>query len=321
MAVTSWRVPGAATNYGYAGSNGWGGSVSAIQTSNDVSMSATNSTKSASSSQHLRVTSFGFSAELPSNAVILGVEMTIECRSSTAGTTDNTIMLVYGSAGSSADHISSNKAFASWGTNTPDPIYTYGGSADVWGATLTAAIINDTSFGATILLNQGASAQTWIDQIRMRVYYTQLSIYYGAVGSALYKGALLAQTSLYYGANSLFSTWPTITGSALDTQTITNGNYSSGQYFGYYSSLFGSISTGTSALNGQAITGAFFYVAGSQVTLVISGGPTNWTTVTINGTAFNRASASFDGTSSWTWSSGTNPFTNTPGAAITMVFT
>lgn len=121
-------------------------------------------------------------------------------------------------------------------------------------------------------------------------------------------------------AEGNFTDGVTLPGDDLDTQTITSGSYSdkSGASNGYYSGFIGSISDGTSDIyGGAAITAIYAYTDfyTTTVSLIITGAQANsgWTTMTIDGTPFNRADASFSGSGPtqwyWTISGAINPFT------------
>jgi hypothetical protein len=119
-------------------------------------------------------------------------------------------------------------------------------------------------------------------------------------------------------------------GGALDTQTVTVGDYIVGFDYltGYANLLMGSISDGTfNPTGGTTISGLYYDVYGTSLVFELSASPISnagWTTMTLNGTAFTRSSASFvssGGSTSWTWSSvSPNPF---PAAlnTTTAVFT
>src|SRR3990167_7960964 len=150
-------------------------------TSNDSRATVTVGTNT---SALLAVHTFGFN--VPSSAKILGVLVEIE--KSEAAATDNMadeavvlingIDTIYDSTSSlyvtSTTAISDNKADTSteWPITGSEAYTSYGGSADLWGATLTPAIVNSSGFGAAIAAdgdNAGAIAQ--VDHIRMTVYY------------------------------------------------------------------------------------------------------------------------------------------------------
>ena len=90
--------------------------------------------------------------------------------------------------------------------------------------------------------------------------------------------------------------------------------------YGFRTSLGGSIAPtawGTNTING------IWWVQTNIVTLSVVNtvASPNWTTLVINGVSFTRASATFNGTTQWQWSSiATNPFGTIVGAikAITI---
>lgn len=113
----------------------------------------------------------------------------------------------------------------------------------------------------------------------------------------------------------------------LDTQTVTVGGYNvKGIVFYGYGSSFGSINDGTfNPLSNATIEGFYYYVSAATLFFTLTGvyANTGWTSVNIAGTNFNRADATFSNSSStsWTWSSGTNPFGTTVGATKVCTFT
>ncbi|UOF77486.1 tail tubular protein A [Caudoviricetes sp.] len=113
----------------------------------------------------------GFGTTIPTGATILGVEVLVERRGSTAtDITDDEIYLYNGST-----VIGSNKA----DTTTPWPISyagtTYGSTSDLWGATLTPSIINATGFGVVLRAKNTTIASTrtaYVDAVRIAVTYS-----------------------------------------------------------------------------------------------------------------------------------------------------
>lgn len=161
--------------------------------------------------------------------------------------------------------------------------------------------------------------------------------------SEYYRGGLYVPS----GTTSAYGTIPTSgqisfgvfrgTQSILDTQTVTVGNFDDGltvSLWGYVSTLgTGSISDGTSNIySGASIAFIYWVTDGSQppfpyqaVQFGIDGIYSNsgWTTMTINGTNFNRTSAIFTQTGTqtyWAWSTSTNVFGTTPGATRTVTW-
>jgi hypothetical protein len=117
--------------------------------------------------------------------------------------------------------------------------------------------------------------------------------------------------------------------SVLDTQTITIGSYVDkfNYLVGFYTGYMGSISDGTfNPTGGTTIFGIDFEINTSNMSFVLQGSPianSGWTTMTINGNAFTRASGAFTSTggyTSWAWSGASNPFPGSSGT-INAVFT
>lgn len=101
------------------------------------------STTSTATTDNLAATGFGFS--IPANTIIIGITVEIERKASTNSGTeyvrDNAVYLV--NAG--ADLSATNKAETGTKWPTSDAYTSYGGSTDLWGATLTRAIINSST--------------------------------------------------------------------------------------------------------------------------------------------------------------------------------
>jgi hypothetical protein len=126
--------PGTGANNAGIGATAW------TNPTNIVSDNATDASCSAgASSQYLVASNFGFS--VPTGATILGITVRIEAAESSAGTESLNAQL----QNESATLFGSSKATTISGTGAT--VYTYGTSADLWGATLTPAIVNDIDFG------------------------------------------------------------------------------------------------------------------------------------------------------------------------------
>ena len=144
-----------------------------------------------------------------------------------------------------------------------------------------------------------------------------------------------AINSVYVGANKVWDR-------SLDTQTVTVGEYISGtnsniRGYGFGPTPGGSISDGTSNMYSGASYVQIDTLAdisdgqGWIVQLGINGTHPNsgWTTMTIDGVAFNRADISFhtqtSGITNWVWADAprpqTNPFGTTAGVTKQVVFT
>lgn len=112
---------------------------------------------------NLQVTNFGFS--IPSTATIQGVTATVNRLASglnvtvgglvnlTATVTDNSVRLA--GTGVTSSNLASGAAWPGSAANA-----TYGGTSNLWGATLTPAIVNDPSFGMALAANLNGSQAT-----------------------------------------------------------------------------------------------------------------------------------------------------------------
>lgn len=130
------------------------------------------SVASNATTNYLRATNYGFS--IPTNATIQGI--TVSINKSSSGNTapflrDNVVSLV--KAGTIQ---STNKAITgtSWSNNNVLAVVNYGGAADLWATTWTAADINDTNFGVAFAgINASANNRTaTVDYIRVTVSYS-----------------------------------------------------------------------------------------------------------------------------------------------------
>lgn len=114
---------------------------------------------------------FGFT--IPAGATIDGVTVTIERRRFAGAAVDNDVRLTTGII--SGDRIGTSKASGTaWPSTSSNAAY--GGSSDVWGATLTPTIVNDAFFGVAISVQAtAANTDIGIDKILMTVFYTEAS--------------------------------------------------------------------------------------------------------------------------------------------------
>ncbi len=114
---------------------------------------------------YLKVTNFGFG--IPLDATITGITASIERSSNTLNAThDNSVKLTVSGATTGSD-----KASASiWPTS--DATATYGSSTDLWGATWTPSLINDSTFGIEISAIADLAGTAQIDYVSIQVDYT-----------------------------------------------------------------------------------------------------------------------------------------------------
>lgn len=115
-----------------------------------------------SGSAYLVARNLGFS--IPTGATIDGVTVVVNGSEHSAGSETVSAQL----QDDSAALVGSAKTL-SW-TGTAKTNYTYGGSADKWGATLTPAIVNDPDFGVRIWYTTTHSVE--VDYVTIEVTYT-----------------------------------------------------------------------------------------------------------------------------------------------------
>lgn len=118
---------------------------------------------------YLKATNFGFT--IPGFSIILGVQDDVLRKSTVnpALVDSSTKMIVQGTIQGSEYAIASN-----WPTTAA--YQQYGGFADSWGNTLTAAILNDPTTGVAIAAVSSAGATAEIDYVRRTVWYRVLPV-------------------------------------------------------------------------------------------------------------------------------------------------
>lgn len=125
-------------------------------------------------SHYLEATNFGFS--IPSGATINGISVSLERKASVTGSVryvrDSVVKLIKGGTASG-----DNKADTATKWTTSDSVITYGGSADLWGLTLTDTDINASNFGVRLQTNHtrtgGKGAElAYVDFISITIDYT-----------------------------------------------------------------------------------------------------------------------------------------------------
>lgn len=157
MATTGNVFAGTGENNAGIGATAW------TTPENVVSDNATDATCNApASSQYLVARTFDFSS-IPNDAIITGITVRAEASEHSAGTESLNAQLqdesgaLFGS--SQAQTIS----------GTPKAVYTYGGTTDVWGATLTPAIVKDADFGVRLWFTTAHDVR--VDYVTMAVEY------------------------------------------------------------------------------------------------------------------------------------------------------
>lgn len=160
-------LPTVGANDASAGVTAWAGPGNI--TANDATYAAA-SPANGSTSQLLVGTAFGFS--IPDGATINGVEVSVERKSASALCRDFSITLYQ--AGAAAGD---NKADTGTQWPTSDTVATYGGAADTWGLSLSAADVNDAGFGVAVRCeknNAGLGAAS-VDYLSVTITYTEAS--------------------------------------------------------------------------------------------------------------------------------------------------
>lgn len=115
--------------------------------------------------QALTATGFGFA--LPPAAQVTGIEVHVERSSPIMLTSDNAVRIVRGGMIGSADRALPGN----WPSTGAEAVVTYGGPADLWGESWTAADINDSGFGAAVSARVSAVDTALIDHIAITVHY------------------------------------------------------------------------------------------------------------------------------------------------------
>jgi hypothetical protein len=162
MPNTGNFFPGTGENNAGIGATPW--STPTEITSNDTTDATCNA---AASSQYLVARNFDFSS-IPANAVINGVLVRVEASEHTAGTEALLAQL----QNESGALVGSSKSQANEGpiSGTTKAVYTYGSTSDVWGATLTRAIVTDADFGVRLWFTTAHDVR--VDFVTMAIEYT-----------------------------------------------------------------------------------------------------------------------------------------------------
>lgn len=162
------KIAGAGTT-AYNGSEDW--SNPARITSND-NLRASIDNNASATSDYLQGRNFGFS--IPTNAVINGIQLTIDRYTETGSLGQNkdaVVSLIKGGTIAGDNKASGN----SWpGTESTA---SYGNSTDLWGNTWTPSDINSSNFGVALSVNNTnwwSSRDAFVDYMQITVYYTIL---------------------------------------------------------------------------------------------------------------------------------------------------
>lgn len=169
MTNTGFVLAGAGANNADAGNVAWStpGNVTA-----DDAAYATASVPGGQTSQYLHATTFGFA--IPS-ATIDGIQVRVQRNEASLGDNakDHTIQLIKGGTRSGT-----NNADTATNWPTTDTNKDYGGTADLWGNTLSAADVNASNFGVAVRITSievtKGNAEPKVDAIWIAVEYTLL---------------------------------------------------------------------------------------------------------------------------------------------------
>lgn len=122
---------------------------------------------------YLRVTDFDFA--IPTDATILGLVMTVEASTSNAS---YVAMLPAAYLVNGGSHLGSGKNPSGAALPATDTVFTMGSAGDTWGAALTPAIVNSTTFGLDLYGIYGSTAggqQIRVDHVTAQVTYRTAS--------------------------------------------------------------------------------------------------------------------------------------------------
>lgn len=156
-----------ATNGGTFATDGIDGPAwsapSNAQTSNNIHTTALMAT---SPSEGLAATNFGFDSVIASDAVIDGVEVSVERSNVSATVQDHTVQLIVGGS-----YVGNNKADTATNWPSSDGSVTYGGATDTWGVSLAASDVRASNFGVVVKA-KGTGTFARVDHITINVHYT-----------------------------------------------------------------------------------------------------------------------------------------------------
>lgn len=133
--------------------------------------------KADSLSDYLIATNFDFSS-IPQNAKIDGVQALVRKYSTSGNDIEDEYVYLVKNGSIISDCENKSVHDPDWNDGTPDN-HIYGGAADTWGCSLTAADVKDSSFGLQIMahnVNQGDQQYAKICFIKLRVYWSYTGI-------------------------------------------------------------------------------------------------------------------------------------------------
>lgn len=162
MANTGNVFPGTGENNAGLGATAWADPGNIVSDNTTDSICA-----AAASSQYLVARNFDFSA-IPDGSTINGIFVRIEASEHSAST--EALLAQLQDAGGALFGSSKSNTIEGNISGTAKAVYTYGGTADVWGATLTAAIVKDADFGVRFWFTTAHEVR--VDYVTMAVEYT-----------------------------------------------------------------------------------------------------------------------------------------------------
>jgi hypothetical protein len=175
--TTAYKFAGTGANDATTGAVAWS-SPDNVTASDDARATSALSAGS-TTTQTLRATNFGFTtSDIPTGAVINGIEVEIERQKGSGGANTATDLLVR--LRTSSGLVGNDKATATaW--PAADAAATYGGAADMWGSSLTDSDLRSSGFGVDIRAQRtGGSPTVAVDAVRVRVTFTNFQSGAGA---------------------------------------------------------------------------------------------------------------------------------------------
>jgi hypothetical protein len=170
--ASAWRTAPTVANVG------WTSATAAFLATTDTSWTS-DSIAANSVSGNLDLTGFFVGANIPTTAIIRGIQVEIVRKASGTSVDDEDVLLLKAGATTGiTDHASGTD----WGTS--DGTATYGDAADLWGTTWTPAQINASNFGVRLRAGVRTNASRTAYYNRVRVTVTYSSDPSAAIGSA-----------------------------------------------------------------------------------------------------------------------------------------
>jgi hypothetical protein len=163
VASTGDQLVTAGANLDRGGAAAW---VSAGNVTASDNSYATSNDIPAGGTDYLVCTAADLSA-VPDGATILGVTVKAEAAES-EGTSYTLRAQLQDADGALAGSTKDNTV-----SGATDVVYTFGGAADLWGATLTAAIVKDVDFGVRLWAVAGSGTDPRVDAVEIAIEYEE----------------------------------------------------------------------------------------------------------------------------------------------------